>query len=101
MVGICSAAILVTFLESGNRQRWRDRQIPKNGGAPGGLLEAHDLLSRERPSNSPVADKLPPVCVFSAELAGVTFLGNATQPGCRRVLVGAWGAVSGGQSETL
>lgn len=76
-------------------------QIPKNGGAPGGLLEAHDLLSRERPSNSRVADKLPPVCVFSAELAGVTFLGNATQPGCRWVLVGAWGAVLGGQSETL
>lgn len=76
-------------------------QIPKNGGAPGGLLEAHDLFSRERPSNGPVADKLLPVHVSSAELAGVIFLGNAAQPGCGRVLVRGWGSVSGGQSETL
>lgn len=38
-------------------------------------------------SNGPVADKLLPVRVSSAELAGVVFLGNATQPGCLRALV--------------
>lgn len=37
-------------------------------------------------SNGPVADKLLPVRVSSAELAGV-FLGNATQPGCLWALV--------------